>query len=396
MPFVKHASLLLLLLTCPLHAELLAVFQTSLGSITVSLQFQKAPQTVANFITLAQGTRSRVNASTGALTRAPYYTGEKFFRIVNDPTFKIAQTGSGTGTNSGGPGYAFRDEFHPSLTHIPYVLSMANSGPRTNGSQIFFTGNSPIPSLDNKHTVFGLVPDIASRAVIDAILAAGNDGTTITGVTFSRTDPAAIAFDEFAQNLPDCQPIAGDLTVTRVPSSSASYFLKAPLPSGTSFQAFRSSDLITWSKLGEIYAGTGQTEFTSIKLDNATLSRAFYQLTAVTYPDALAPASLAGRTLTAGVSDSRTYVFVFDATGAAGIFTDSQAAGSPIPFTLQDYSKSPYQATWVMNFGTLGYRRIRGTLNTQNQVHVVGTDFVDEWTGSSWTVLGLGGLTLTK
>ena len=393
MPFVKPLSLLLLL-TCPLHAELRVTFQTSLGNVTAELQFQKTPQTVANFITLAQGTRNRVNGATGALTRAPYYTGEKFYRIVNDPTFKIAQTGSGTGTTSGGPGYAFKDEFDPTLTHVPYVLSMANSGPNSNGSQIFLTGNTSIPSLNNVHTIFGLITDPASRSVIDAILAAGNNGSTITGVTFSRTDATAVAFDEFAQNLPECQPAPGNLAVT--PGTSASYVLKAPLPPGTTFQAFRSTDLTTWSKLGEIYTGTGQPGFSSITLDAATLPRAFYQFTTVIYPDALAPGSLAGRTLTAGVSASRTFTCVFDATGAAGIFTDSLAAAGPIACTLQDYSKTPYQATWVINLGTSGYRRIRGTLTAQNVTHILGTDFVDQWTGVSWTALGSGGLTLTK
>ncbi len=391
-PTVKHLFLLLLL-TCQLHAELLVTFQTSLGNVTAALQYQKAPQAVANFITLAQGTRSRVDGFTGALTRAPYYTGEKFFRIVNDANFKIAQTGSGTGTNSGGPGYAFRDEFDPSLTHVPYVLSMANSGPNTNGSQIFLTGNTSIPSLNNVHTIFGLITDPASHAVIDAILAAGNNGSTITGVTFSRTDTAAAAFDEFAQNLPVCQPALGNLVVTL--GTAANYVLTAPLQPGTTFQAFRSTDLALWSKLGEIYTGTGQPGFSSVTLDAATLPRAFYQLTTVIYPDALAPGSLASRTLIAGLSTSRTFSCVFDSSGAAGIFTDSQAVGGPISFTLQDYTKSPYVGTWVINLGALGYRRIRGTLNTQNSIQIIGTDFVDQWTGT-WTLLGSGGLTLTK
>jgi cyclophilin family peptidyl-prolyl cis-trans isomerase len=392
-PIIKHASFLLLLI-CPLHAELLVTFQTSLGNVTSALQYQKAPQAVANFITLAQGTRSRVDGFTGALTRTPYYTGEKFFRIVNDASFKIAQTGSGTGTNSGGPGYAFRDEFDPSLTHSPYVLSMANSGSNTNGSQIFLTGNTNIPSLNNVHTIFGLITDPASRSVIDAILAAGNNGSTITAVTFSRTDAVAVGFDEFAQNLPECRPTPGNLAVTA--GTSTSYVLTTPLQPGTTLQAFRSTDLTAWSKLGEIYTGTGQPGFSSITLDAATLPRAFYQLTTVTYSDALAPGSLAGRTLTTGLSTSRTFTCVFDSTGAVGSFTDSQAVGGPVTFTLQSYSKSPYTATWVINLGTLGFRRIRGTLNAQNELHLLGTDFVDDWTGFSWNLLGSGGLTLTK
>ena len=393
MPIVKHTSLLFLL-TSSLHAELLVTFQTSLGNVTASLQFQKAPQAVANFITLAQGTRDRVHASTGALTRAPYYTGEKFFRVLNDPTFQIAQTGSGTGTTSGGPGYAFKDEFDPTLTHVPYVLSMANSGPNSNGSQIFLTGNTSIPSLNNVHTVFGLITDPASRTVIDAILTAGNNGSTITGVTFSRTDAAAVAFDEFAQNLPECRPASGNLAVT--PSSAVNYVFNAPLTPATTLQAFSSTDLSTWSKLGEAYAGADQPGFSTITLDNSTLPRAFYNLAAINYPDPLTPTLLAGRTLTAGVSASRTFTCVFDATGAAGSFTDSQASTGPVAFTLFDYVKAPYQATWGLNLGALGYRRIRGGFDTQNVIHILGRDIVERWTGVSWATLGSGGLTLTK
>ena len=185
----------LVALISPLQAELLAHFQTSLGNVVVELQHQKAPQAVANFITMAEATRTRIHPITGAVIRSPLYIGEKFFRVVNDANFKIAQTGSGTGTNSGGPGFTFRDEFDPTLTHVPYVLSMANSGPNTNGSQIFFTGNSSPHHLDNVHTIFGLIPDPASRTVIDAIIAAGSGGSTITGLTFSRTDAAAVAFN---------------------------------------------------------------------------------------------------------------------------------------------------------------------------------------------------------
>ena len=141
-PAVK-SFILLIAAACPLHAALLAHFQTTQGAVTAELQYTKAPQAVANFITLSQGTRKRLNVATGVVTNAPFYIGEKFFRVINDSTFKIAQTGSGNGTNAGGgPGYTFRDEFDPTLTHVPYVLSMANSGPNSNGSQIFFTGNT--------------------------------------------------------------------------------------------------------------------------------------------------------------------------------------------------------------------------------------------------------------
>ena len=348
MPFVKHTSLLLLLLTCPLHAELLAVFQTSLGSVTVSLQFQKAPQAVANFITLAQGTRSRVHASTGALTRTPYYTGEKFFRVLNDPSFKIAQTGSGTGTNSGGPGYAFRDEFDPTLTHVPYVLSMANSGPNTNGSQIFFTGNTNIPSLNNVHTIFGLITDPTSRSVIDAILAAGNNGTTITGVTFSRTDAAAVAFDEFAQSLPVVSSPGGYLTVNS--GVSADWHLSPAITTGTIFHAFRSTTLATgsWSELASarLHVGLSHTSVApsvdSALLDDAAAPKAFYNLCVVQHPDSVAPSTLANRTVTIALGNN-SLAFAFDTSGVAGALTYTPQSGSTIGGTFITVSSSSGQ-----------------------------------------------------
>ncbi|RYD31308.1 MAG: peptidylprolyl isomerase, partial [Verrucomicrobiaceae bacterium] len=315
---------LLLLLAAPAQAELIATFQTTLGNVDVVLQYDKAPQAVANFITLSQGTRTRINAN-GVVTNAPLYVGEKFFRVVNappeNPAFKIAQTGSGTGMNSGGPGYNFRDEFDPTLKHVPYVLSMANNGVHTNGSQIFFTGNGTIPHLDNAHTIFGLVTDPASRTVVDSIIGAGDNATTINAVTISRTDPDAVAFDEFDQQLPECQPVPGRLEVTL--GTKSEFLFNEPVKPGTIFMRYRSTDLAVWSKLGERYHGTGEPGFNASILDTALLPKAFYNLSMVTYPDALAPASFANRTLELLQDNGTTYTFAFTSTGLTGNLSNS-------------------------------------------------------------------------
>lgn len=384
---------LLLLFTYPLHAELLATFQTSQGNVIVELQYDKAPQAVANFITLSQGTRTRVTAN-GVVTNAPLYIGEKFFRVVNDTDFKIAQTGSGTGTNSGGPGYNFRDEFDPTLTHESYVLSMANGGVHTNGSQIFFTGNSSIAHLDNVHTVFGLITDANSKSVIDSILAAGNNGTTIQAVTISRTDAGALAFDEFNQDLPECQPVPGNLAVTL--GTKTEFLFNDPVKPGTTFIGYRSTDLATWSKLGERYHGTGQTGFNSSILDNATLPKAFYNLSMVTYPDALAPASFANRAMLLGVFGNQTLLLEFDATGTGGIATYSQEPGNPTAFLLNSYTGSAYAATLVIQASNLGSLRIRAVLDGEKELHILGTHNVDQYNGIFWQAATSGGLTLTK
>ena len=324
---------ILVALFSPLQAELLAHFQTSLGNVAVVLQYQKAPQAVANFITLAEATRTRIHPLTGAVIRSPLYIGEKFFRVVNDPSFKIAQTGSGTGTNSGGPGFTFRDEFDPTLTHVPYVLSMANSGPNTNGSQIFFTGNTSIPSLNNVHTIFGLITDPASRTVIDAILAAGSDGSTITGLTFSRTDAAAIAFDEQAQRLPAVTCPSGYLTVNV--GVSAVWHLSPAMTTGAIFHAFRSTTMAagSWSELASarLHVGLSAPLFfpyvDSAVLDNAAASKAFYNLSVVQHPDSVAPSTLANRTVTIALGNN-SLAFAFDTSGVAGTMTYTPAVGS--------------------------------------------------------------------
>ena len=131
-----------------------AVFETTEGSFTVRLFEKEVPKTVANFVGLAEGTKEWRDPSSGEKKTAPYYDGIIFHRVIAG--FMI-QGGDRLGTGTGGPGYNFGDEFHPSLRHSrPGILSMANAGPNTNGSQFFIT-LGPTPHLDNRHSVFGEV-----------------------------------------------------------------------------------------------------------------------------------------------------------------------------------------------------------------------------------------------
>lgn len=139
---------------------LYAKFNTSKGEILVNLEFQKTPGTVGNFVALAEGNLENSAKPQGQ----PYYNGLKFHRVIND--FMI-QGGCPQGTGTGNPGYQFDDEFHPDLKHDgPGVLSMANSGPATNGSQFFIT-HTETSWLDGKHTVFGKV--VEGQDVVDKI-----------------------------------------------------------------------------------------------------------------------------------------------------------------------------------------------------------------------------------
>ena len=131
---------------------LYARFQTTKGTITLKLEFEKTPLTVANFVGLAEGTKKF--EAQGREAGKPYYDGLGFHRVIAD--FMI-QGGCPLGTGTGGPGYRFVDEIDPTLKHVgPGILSMANSGPNTNGSQFFVT-LAPCPFLDGKHTVFGRI-----------------------------------------------------------------------------------------------------------------------------------------------------------------------------------------------------------------------------------------------
>jgi peptidyl-prolyl cis-trans isomerase A (cyclophilin A) len=142
-----------------------ATFKTTMGDIVVQLFEDKAPNTVANFIGLASGTKEWTDPRTGDKVKRPLYNGTIFHRVI--PGFMI-QGGDPLGNGTGGPGFRFPDEFHPDLRHSkPGILSMANAGPNTNGSQFFITQKAT-PWLDGRHSVFGEV--IQGQSVVNAII----------------------------------------------------------------------------------------------------------------------------------------------------------------------------------------------------------------------------------
>ena len=135
---------------------LTAHFTTSEGSFSVRLFDDEVPNTVANFVGLAEGTKEFTDPQSRQKAKRPYFDGLIFHRVIDG--FMI-QGGDPLGTGTGGPGYNFADEFSPKLRHSKAgILSMANAGPNTNGSQFFIT-LAPTPWLDNKHSVFGEVVD---------------------------------------------------------------------------------------------------------------------------------------------------------------------------------------------------------------------------------------------
>jgi len=183
-------SVLLNCMECEIMAEeqklddgLYASMVTSKGNIMIALEFEKTPLTVANFVGLAEGTKEFSDPK--GRTSGRYYDGLTFHRVIAD--FMI-QGGCPLGSGTGGPGYNFPDEFDPSLKHDkPGVLSMANAGPGTNGSQFFIT-HVPTPHLDGKHSVFGHV--VTGQEVVDAI----EKGDSLVRVEIIRVGDKAESF----------------------------------------------------------------------------------------------------------------------------------------------------------------------------------------------------------
>jgi peptidyl-prolyl cis-trans isomerase A (cyclophilin A) len=162
-------------------SDLTATLKTNHGDIVVNLLPNHAPATVENFVGLAEGTKDfRDDAGRSGVK---YYDGLGFHRVIEG--FMI-QGGCPLGTGTGGPGYTFKDEFHPELQFDrPYLLAMANAGPGTNGSQFFITLGAT-SWLNNKHTIFGEVADQAGRDVVDSI------GATATAAGDRPVEPVVI------------------------------------------------------------------------------------------------------------------------------------------------------------------------------------------------------------
>jgi len=172
--------------------QLTATLHTTAGDIVLQLFPDQAPVTVQNFVGLAEGSKEWTDPATRRKSSEPLYNGTVFHRVIDG--FMI-QGGDPLGSGRGGPGYEFKDEFHPDLKFDrPYLLAMANAGPGTNGSQFFITVGAT-PHLNRRHTIFGEVADADSRAVVDRIAKTPTGSqdrprqdVTITSVTIERGD----------------------------------------------------------------------------------------------------------------------------------------------------------------------------------------------------------------
>ena len=235
---------------------------TSLGTFRIQLHHDLAPRTVANFIGLATGQRAWIDPGNGILqVDRPYYDGLIFHRLIHN--FMI-QGGDPLGTGMSGPGYVFQDEFHPSLSHVEYAVSMANSGPLSNGSQFFINLSSPT-ALDNKHSIFGIVINDATypngRSLIDGFKSSANFPTsasdrpdtpiTIDSVTISGPDLAAFGIHDPTLGLPTVSPLP--LSISQ-DAATRQFSLGWEAKRQFDYPLYFGTDLQNWSLAGKIFS----------------------------------------------------------------------------------------------------------------------------------------------
>lgn len=350
-------------------AQLYADFHTSLGTFTCELNAKDAPRTVANFITLAEGTRAWLDERSGTVvTDRPFYDGLAFHRVVDREGFRIAQAGSRKGDGTDGPGYTLPEESDPLLPAAyhhdqPYLLSMANAGPNSNGSQFFLTGCA-IPSLDGKHTIFGAV--VSGRDVVDELLDTAADENdhprvpvVIRRVTVRRVGREARDFDPLRITLPSVTAPGFRASVT--PGESAT--LSFPQPARSLLRVWDSDDGgRTWEDAGRRYLGPVDRDLNAVKLDLPPIDEASgpfqFRPSLVSYPeDALAPSSVAGFQLHVG-NESGDYFFQFDGDPSYLLITPSGESrmGSIRQFL---YEAEGYGATLIVDLGDDGSFRFR-------------------------------------
>lgn len=407
--FAALAGLLAGPFSLPAQSDgLFADFQTSMGDFTARLDYGNSPQTVANFVGLATGARPHIDAKSGAVvTGKPFYNGLLFHRVISN--FMI-QGGCPLGNGSAGPGYEIRDELNNGLTHNQaYLLSMANAGPNTSGSQFFITV-APTPWLDGRHSIFGALT--SGAAVVDAINGVPTNPSTakpvadvtIQSITIRRVGAAAEAFDIHAQNLPVCLTPAGFLQAS--PNNPVIWNFTTSPPPGSIFSGYRSSNLKNWSKLGQVFRQPLQPSYGSVNLENVTASRGFFHLSETRYPDAHHTASnlpaLANRELILQFSNAY-YVFQFDSSGVSGFGTYVQGLlGTPFLFTfptwlqgLDFYSPRPYGFEMVFATNAYGLLRIAAGYDSVTPLEQTGRQTLSSFNGSGWTELGYGLMTLS-
>ncbi len=359
---------LALILPAVVRAELTdgmyATIDTSMGSFTCRLDYAEASLTCANFVGLVEGSQSWIDPATGAVRNDPFYDGLIFHRIIDG--FMI-QGGCPLGTGTSGPGYAFPDETSTNLTHHSAgILSMANSGPNSNGSQFFIT-LTPTPWLDAKHSVFGeLVEGIGVVTNIGSVATTADRpdvDVVINQINILRIGAAAAAFDVSAQPLPEVTSL--NLSLTHTPAGMQ---LVAGRTNQCEVAIFDSTNLLDWSQAIKKYWLTASNDWVLAVSPNQ--SAEFFRSTRVYYPQAAQGilADVTGKSLSF-VNGTNSYSIVPLAGGVGNATINgvpdsviywSWSTASPYYGRLiyQLSSFEVYQFDVVQSDGAVGYRRI--------------------------------------
>ncbi|MEZ5328942.1 MAG: peptidylprolyl isomerase [Verrucomicrobiales bacterium] len=346
------------------QAQIFADFETTGGNFTIEMFHQDQPMAVANFIGLADGSLTWLDQSDLKLKQGvPFYDGIKFHRVIKD--FMI-QGGSPNGVGTDGPGYEFIDQFardaDGALLH-PHdrqgLISMANSGINTNGSQFFIT-DVPTPWLDGVHIVFGkiaagpfgtLEEGIAAITAMNNTPVTGNSPITdlvINKIAIRRVGDEAMAFDVHAQRLPVLSAPPAEFLFEPSPDGSGIAELSYAKPELTQINVISSDDLQSWKNLKSAFYGETDSTTDDVSALLATKDAQFFRLIQLDYsqsPHAGGPASVARGSLKL---DFDANIFdidlIIDDSGTDGTWNrpDGQGGG-----TLQSFQYEPRAAAYV-------------------------------------------------
>jgi cyclophilin family peptidyl-prolyl cis-trans isomerase len=278
--------------------------QLQTGSFTIRLEYEKTPLTVANFVTLAEGTRPWLDTRHGTLHQTPFYNGLIFHRVarqwMDGPLF-VLQGGSPAGDGSDGPGYVFADEFRPELRHNKAgIVSMANSGIQSNGSQFFITYGA-FEHLDDSHTVFGEVVENFSvvqaigQTPVNPITDEPLDPVTMVSVEIVRQGAAAQAWDPMAYPLPEV--FESPASMSRDWSTPGKAVFNWPRPGAGEVFVYRTANFEEWGVWGVVMdhepSVVNGVDLTSMM---AAEQKLFFRTVRAQYPDPiLTPAVVRGK-----------------------------------------------------------------------------------------------------
>ena len=299
------------------------------AEFVASLDYVNAPKTVANFVGLAEGSRAWVDQINGGLKKKAYYDGLTFHRVVAN---FVLQGGSPKGDGSDGPGYTFEDEFDPSLRHSGKgVLSMANSGLHSNGSQFFVT-LAATSWLDDVHSVFGNVQS-ADLAQLDNVA----EDDIIESITIIRNGTAAQSFDVDAHGLP--QVLDAGATLTK---NGANFSLSYDQTDDTAFFLYSSPDLQNWSSFGTEFFTYEPTDTPKTITPGSDME--FFSVGKVVYPiEIQTPYHPVGTQINMDTQSGFRWSVAFTG-GGSGLYATSVAPGQSFTMTAFTWQQEAYRA----------------------------------------------------